>query len=152
MAADIQAALVAFLQGRPELGDLLGAGARMRLYPEFLPADCKPRPAATYRLLQDNRPLCHGGKAGFGVATVQIDVWGAGEAQGHKQANAVYLALWGTPAAPCLDGYRGTMGGVWVMKAQCQDGAKDSPQEVIDGKSKPAATCSLTVTICFDDL
>lgn len=156
MAADIQAALVAFLQSRPQLTPLLGAGQQMRLYPEFAPPEPQRAgvkwPYATYKLLQDNRPLTHSGKAGLGVATVLLEVWGLGEQQGHRQANEVYLALWGTPEAPCLDGYRGLMGDVFVHKAQCQDGSKDSPETVPQGRTKPAAAAALTVSLVYDDL
>ncbi len=149
--ADIQAALVAFLQSRASVTDLLGQGQKMRLYPEFAPPEAL-KPYATYKLLDDNRPLVMEGKAGFGTASILIEIWGQGETQGHKMANDVYLALWGTPETPCLDGYNGLMGEVWVHVARCHDGAKVSPEQVNAGKAKPAAAAAITVDLTFDDL
>ena len=157
MAADIQAALVAFLQGKGEVTALLGAAGKMRLYPEFAPLDAAKDGGAyaTYRLAQENRPQTLKGKASIGVTEIQIDVWAAGADQGHKSANAVYLALWGTKAAPCLDGYRGPMGSgdarVFVQRVQCRDGSKNSPASPAEGKPKPDATCSLIVSLWFND-
>ncbi len=143
---DIQSALVAYLQTVPGVTGILGASPRTRFYPEFAPADATGI-WCCYSLVQDDRPLTLGGRAGYGIARIRLDCWAVGSDQGHLRANALFLALWGA-----LNGYRGLMGDVFVQRSNVENGQKASPPAPVAGKSKPEANANLEVVLVFNDL
>lgn len=143
---DIQGALVAYLQSQGLVVALLGAPPMTRLYPEFAPPDATGL-WCCYTVTQDDRPTTLNSRAGYGTARIRLDCWADGASQGHLRANELYLSLWGV-----LNGYRGNMGEVFVQRASCENGSKNSPPAPIAGQTKPEANASLDVVLWFNDL
>lgn len=142
--------LVAWMKQEAGVTAILGSGDSIAFYPQHGVQNRDTFPRATYLEVTDTPKNNLTGPCGTNTVNVQIDCWSRGSG-GATVAETLAWAIAGDSTDPKLNGYRGTLGGVFVQASLLRGGMQKFEEEPEDGSDDWTYRVMLSFDITYND-
>lgn len=142
--------LTAWMRQEAGVTALIGSGDSIRFFPQHGVQSRNVFPRATYLEVNDTPKHYLQGRTGTNTVNVQIDCWARGIG-GATVANSLADAIVGTSENQKLDGFRGTLGGVFVQCCLMRGGRQEFEEEPADGSDEWTYRVMLSFDITYNE-